>query len=1409
MPRRGSLLYVARKVQSGSSRVQFGRRIAFAAVAICAAASLTSFAADRTISADYALTADETVDGVLTVDSGATVDLAGHNLTVKGLSGGGTIAGRGTLYVDTAGGTVANSTVSLTGGLKLTVGGGGTFTASKASQSYTGGTEAAANTTISLGTVTHPLGNGNASQTVTLGAGAKLKYNNLQDASTCCYSFILHQGSVVDAGSNGGRWVRHFKDITLYGDATFKAQDKICVGTNTGSVPCLVTLNGHTLYLNLNGDHNMRGFKTVGEGKVVFQAGGASFYSTTALPVDFSSATLGFEGTGWFFHGNNGITVGNLYFSSSTKIWRSQGAQESYVLGTYIAGDFRAPFTMKSGATLDLSEMTGTWNAHGLTIDAANTDRSGTGRVTFLAANAAYTVDVGTRAIAKDDVLVQFESGYVPTDSVVFNLAATGAAQTPEERHLGVVAKDSGGGYYNLVVKDTLTPYARWVIDNDNPANSGWKFYNPTDDTENTDWRDGVTDDVEVRIFSYAEHQAIVAAGVSPFRYSLYGTIQIPGDAAEWNLTTCFDGMAEGASIDLNGQKLYLDRVNFDGTITDTSADTDHPGELHVTVASGTIANTLVTLTGNLKLVKEGAGTFTASKANQSYTGGTEVQSGTLLLGTATHPLGNGNASQAVTVRENATFNFNDKRNTSTCAYNFILYGGAKVNSTVPSGRNNQRLFGTITLEGDATFTLGGTANFGGVNEATRSRLVLNGHTLSLEQGGDGQWGFVNTVDDGVVQFTSGSSGIWLGSIDFSSATFGTAGTGFINIGSYGFTCGTFQWKSSTKKWTGNTGGSVPIPKVMRRYIAGSFSPPLQMANGSTLDLSEVSGTWDDKTGSAWSDLSGYQNQVSTRGLVSFASGATINIDVGERQVAAGDRLVQFASEPSGITFVPSQSMVAANLTVFVKQIDGTWYLCVKSTEIPYARWHIDATTPANSGWKFYNAVTGAERTDWEDGITGDVEVRFSSYAEWTAIQAQNVTPSRYVLDGAVVLDGLSSIWNLNGISIASGTTLDLNGYSVTLQSLEGFASVTDSSLDAPGELYVNTTGGNIANATTSFSGNMKLVIEGGHTFTASKANQTYTGGTEVAANTTLALGTVTHPLGNGNATQTVTLGAGAKFVSGAYYNSTTCAYNFIADEGASMTFGTTGDRSTRRFGSIELLGDASITMQGKSAFVGLSAANPSTFKLNGNTLSVTVNGGADSNAKHIKSLDAGTIRFVSVDNNGMQNQDGATDFSSARVEFASGAYVHLGNSGMTVGDFMYAGTKWRTFGGGIKVAGTYEAAAFRPPIQMLGGSTLDLSGITGALSTTGTAPSNTGHNNHTEPGAVTFASGATVSVDLSGRTDLWELAKSANPYVVAWSSQPNATFTLDAETAEHFKIAPDGTGIKLLCRSGFTIFVK
>ncbi len=832
--------------------------------------------------------------------------------------------------------------------------------------------------------------------------------------------------------------------------------------------------------------------------------------------------------------------------------------------------------------------------------------------------------------------------------------------------------------------------------------------------------------------------------------------------------------------------------------------------ELHIDTSAGNVANSSVAIAGNVKLVIEGGNQFTASKANQTYFGGTEVAAGTTLaLGTATHPLGNGNATQTVTVGGNGILNLATYKSESTCYYNLVLDEGAVVQAGDVGDRGTGRI-ASITLSGNATVKLSQRTLFGGSSAAKACQLTFRGHTLTLLSLGDGNFGYVHVNDYGTFRLDANNSsttcpGMYLCVFDLRGAKLEVTERAFVKFGNWAFYATDFVY-GGLNKFTG--GACNKINSVYGRYVAGNYRPPFTMQDGSTLDLSKVSGAWS----AAGAAIPSSHKEVTGPGMVSFASSATINIDVGERQVAAGDRLVQFASEPSGITFVPPQSMVDANLTVVAKQIDGAWYLYVRSTEIPYARWHIDATTPANSGWKFYNALTGAERTDWEDGVTEDVEVRLSSYAEWTAIQAQNVAPFRYVMDGAVVLDGLSSIWDLNGISIASGTTLDLNGYSVTLPSLQGFTSVTDSSQDDPGELHVNTVGGDIANSEVPFTGNMKLVIEGGHTFTASKANQSYTGGTEVLAGT-LTLGTATHPLGNGNATQTVTLGENAKFNAGSYADSTTCAYNFVLGAGSSATFGTTSNRSTRRFGDLSLSGDASVTMQGKSAFVGLSG-NYCTITPNNHILSVYVTSSADSNAQFVRSVGGGTIRFVTVEHNGMQNYSdygGETDFSSARVEFASGAYVHLGNKGMTVGDFMYAGTKWRTFGGGLKVAGIYEAAAFRPPIEMQDGSTLDLSGITDALSATGTAPSNTGHNDHkgADTGAITFASDATVGVDLSGRTDLRELVKSATPYVVTWSSQPNATFTLDAKTAERFKLEPDATGIKLVRRNGFTIIIR
>ena len=1120
-------------------------RIALVAAAICAAASLTSFAADRTISADYVLTADETVDGVLTVDSGATVDLAGHNLTVKGLAGDGTIT-YPCLYKQ------------------------GESLASSESIFWL---DAAADETLT----------------------------------------VDENGKVV-------KWVSRKGDGNYASRAASTAPSFAATACN--GLPAV-------------------DFGKTGSGKDMDIATRLTTIRTVfwVLKIEKNKGAFWLGDTGnYHFHRNESGNTAGAYaatYSNFNKMW----CGENEVALTDFPDDTKfivVAGEMKSNSTSDR-----------LTQDRGQSGRNG---------------------------------GKQLSELICFNRVLTA-----DER---------------LAVTDYLTK--KWI----------------------------------------------------------------DGDAGAYATS-----------------------------------------ELHIDTSAGNVANSSVAIAGNVKLVIEGGNQFTASKANQTYFGGTEVLAGTLALGTATHPLGNGNATQTVTVGGNGILNLATYKSESTCYYNLVLDEGAVVQAGDVGDRGTGRI-ASITLSGNATVKLSQRTLFGGSSAAKACQLTFRGHTLTLLSLGDGNLGHVHVNDYGTFRLDANNSsttcpGMYLCEFDLRGAKLEVTERAFVKFGNWAFYATDFVY-GGLNKFTG--GACNKINSVYGRYVAGNYRPPFTMQDGSTLDLSKVSGAWS-STGTA---IPSSHKDVTGPGMVSFASGATINIDVGERTIAAGDRLVQFASEPSGISFTTPQSMVDANLTNVVRQIDGAWYLYVRSTEIPYARWHIDATTPANSGWKFYNAMTGAERTDWDEGITGDVEVRFSSYAEWTAIQAQNVTPYRYLMDGAVVLDGLSSIWDLNGIPIASGTTLDLNGYSVTLQSLEGFASVTDSSLDAPGELHVNTTGGNIANATTSFSGNMKLVIEGGHTFTASKANQSYTGGTEVLAGT-LALGTATHPLGNGNATQTVTVGGNGILNLATYKSESTCYYNLVLDEGAVVQAGDVGDRGTGRIASITLSGNATVKLSQRTLFGGSSAAKACQLTFRGHTLTLLSLG--DGNLGHVHVNDYGTFRLDA--NNSSTTCPGMYlcefDLRGAKLEVTERAFVKFGNWAFYATDFVYGGLNKFTGGACNKinsVYGRYVAGNYRPPFTMQDGSTLDLSKVSGTWSAAGTAiPSS--HKDVTGPGMVSFASGATVGVDLSGRTDLKELAKSATPYVVTWSSQPNATFTLDAETAERFKIKPDGTGIKLVRRSGFTIIVR
>ena len=60
--------------------------------------------------------------------------------------------------------------------------------------------------------------------------------------------------------------------------------------------------------------------------------------------------------------------------------------------------------------------------------------------------------------------------------------------------------------------------------------------------------------------------------------------------------------------VDLNGHKLYIDHTALNG-VAFLDSSSGEPGELHVSVAAGeTVSMDAADVSGNLKVVKEGAG---------------------------------------------------------------------------------------------------------------------------------------------------------------------------------------------------------------------------------------------------------------------------------------------------------------------------------------------------------------------------------------------------------------------------------------------------------------------------------------------------------------------------------------------------------------------------------------------------------------------------------------------------------------------------------------------------------------------------------------------------------------------------------------------------------------------------------
>ena len=183
-------------------------------------------------------------------------------------------------------------------------------------------------------------------------------------------------------------------------------------------------------------------------------------------------------------------------------------------------------------------------------------------------------------------------------------------------------------------------------------------------------------------------------------------------------------------------------------------------GELHL-VSDSNVENSTVSLTGTMRLVKEGAGTFTATKARQSYAGGTEILKGTAMPGIvgSQWPFGAENSEILIATNNasQAVFDLNGKKN--FYGYRFVLNGGKLQNSlTTVGGGDSQIKYIRLMADSDI-YT---RRNFG-LTDYTgdkRTSLDLGGHTLSLNIDSDQWFLLANTVVSNGTLHATGGGGV-------------------------------------------------------------------------------------------------------------------------------------------------------------------------------------------------------------------------------------------------------------------------------------------------------------------------------------------------------------------------------------------------------------------------------------------------------------------------------------------------------------------------------------------------------------------------------------------------------------------------------------------------------------------------
>ncbi len=456
-----------------------------------------------------------------------------------------------------------------------------------------------------------------------------------------------------------------------------------------------------------------------------------------------------------------------------------------------------------------------------------------------------------------------------------------------------------------------------------------------------------------------------------------------------------------------------------------------------------------------------------------------------------------------------------------------------------------------------------------------------------------------------------------------------------------------------------------------------------------------------------------------------------------------------------------------------------------------------DAAKPANwvctdgEGTELVNALPNEYSTVT---LTGAVDIRLPPLAQthWFRLRLNNVS---------LAADQDWSDFPFE--SILEEATVLLNGHELRLApTASPAARVTFSDATAtPGTVRLSVASGTYTNTQLAFGDGVQLVKEGAGTYIANCPNQTYTGGTRVAAGL-FGLGALGTTRILGAIGTAVTIDAGATFdLMG---KCDIHQHPFVLNGGTIKSSIAIGN-GFAQIGNLRLTADSTFNVAANCGIIN-TGYTPALVDLGGHKLTVEI-ASAQNFWLANTTVTNGTL---SVNSGGwitcfntpsvMKDVDfihklGAADFSAA-ITFDNFEDLYTGASD--------TGSAQATITGIYKPRSATDTRMHK--CCLADGATLDLRHLTGTFSC------KSYFSTSKVTAYTTFAAG-TITVDLAGRTDLESLIASASPYVVKWETTApggDVNFVLDPTSKrQRYLVHVDGTGLRLARNTSTQIFFR